>query len=256
VALVTIGRSSYLSLVVRLALDDVQDALELVHTASSPEASDSFPGLALELLSRSIPADFVTYSEWDTSSGTPRLTMIAGRPAPDISLAVAEARRRLCCTYPLSVILRRAERRPLKVSDFMSLRELRRSPYYDGVLKPLGIVHELRLWLDAPAGTSRFFSFGRSRSDFVERDRAILQLVRPFLVAHREREERNGCAGLTARELEILRLVAEGNTNREIASLLFLSRHTVRTHLEHIYEKLGVHTRAAAVAATSSSLTA
>jgi DNA-binding CsgD family transcriptional regulator len=55
--------------------------------------------------------------------------------------------------------------------------------------------------------------------------------------------------GLTAREHEVLEWVASGKTNQEIAELLVLSPHTVRTHLEHIYDKLGVHSRTAAVAA-------
>jgi DNA-binding NarL/FixJ family response regulator len=54
--------------------------------------------------------------------------------------------------------------------------------------------------------------------------------------------------GLTARELEILRLVAAGKTNREIAAALFISDHTVRRHLQNIFAKLGVPSRAAATA--------
>jgi DNA-binding NarL/FixJ family response regulator len=54
---------------------------------------------------------------------------------------------------------------------------------------------------------------------------------------------------LSPREMEILRLVAAGTTNREIARSLFISEATVKTHLLHIYEKLGVTDRAAAVSA-------
>ncbi len=54
---------------------------------------------------------------------------------------------------------------------------------------------------------------------------------------------------LSPREMEILRLVADGTTNREIARSLFISEATVKTHLLHIYEKLGVADRAAAVSA-------
>ncbi len=54
---------------------------------------------------------------------------------------------------------------------------------------------------------------------------------------------------LTARELEVLRLVATGSTNRETARLLFISEATVKTHLLHIYAKLAVRDRASAVAA-------
>ena len=54
---------------------------------------------------------------------------------------------------------------------------------------------------------------------------------------------------LTARELEILRLIAAGRSAPEIAKSLFLSVATVKTHMQHLYDKLGVADRAAAVAA-------
>ncbi|MBC3982721.1 response regulator transcription factor [Streptomyces sp. AC563] len=53
---------------------------------------------------------------------------------------------------------------------------------------------------------------------------------------------------LTARELDILRQLARGLGNREIARALFVSEATVKTHLGRIYDKLGVETRAGAVA--------
>jgi DNA-binding NarL/FixJ family response regulator len=55
-------------------------------------------------------------------------------------------------------------------------------------------------------------------------------------------------ARLTPRELEILELVAEGRSNREVASLLWLSDQTVKFHLANIYRRLGVTGRAEAVA--------
>jgi DNA-binding NarL/FixJ family response regulator len=54
---------------------------------------------------------------------------------------------------------------------------------------------------------------------------------------------------LSQRELEVLRLIAQGGTNRETAARLFISEATVKTHLLHVYAKLGVRDRAAAVAA-------
>jgi DNA-binding CsgD family transcriptional regulator len=54
--------------------------------------------------------------------------------------------------------------------------------------------------------------------------------------------------GLTARELEVLRLVAAGDTNKEIAAALVLSNRTVDRHLSNIFAKLGVSSRAAATA--------
>jgi len=58
----------------------------------------------------------------------------------------------------------------------------------------------------------------------------------------------NGTDQLSAREMEILALVAEGCPNKEIAARLFISNGTVRTHLMHIYEKLHVRCRTEAAA--------
>jgi len=52
---------------------------------------------------------------------------------------------------------------------------------------------------------------------------------------------------LSKRELEVLRLVADGSSNREAANRLFISEASIKTHLLHIYDKLGVRDRAAAV---------
>jgi DNA-binding CsgD family transcriptional regulator len=52
---------------------------------------------------------------------------------------------------------------------------------------------------------------------------------------------------LSAREREVLKLVAEGRTNGEIADLLLLSAKTVQTHRAHAMEKLGLHERTALV---------
>jgi DNA-binding NarL/FixJ family response regulator len=53
-------------------------------------------------------------------------------------------------------------------------------------------------------------------------------------------------AGLSDREVEVLRLVARGLSNREVADRLTVSRRTVEHHVQHIYDKIGVSSRAAA----------
>ena len=71
-----------------------------------------------------------------------------------------------------------------------------------------------------------------------------------------EEEEGPGCRyGLTGRELEVLKLVAEGYTNTEISTMLFISPHTVKSHVIHIFNKLGVNDRTqAAVMATRNNI--
>lgn len=65
---------------------------------------------------------------------------------------------------------------------------------------------------------------------------------------------RLGEAALTPRETEVLSWLAKGKTNRDIAEILGMSPRTVNKHLEHIFEKLGVETRAAAAALASGHL--
>ena len=72
---------------------------------------------------------------------------------------------------------------------------------------------------------------------------ALAPVVSSRLDASRTSSER-----LTSREAEVLSLVAEGRTNRDIGRALFLSEATVKSHLVHIFTKLGVGSRTAAVA--------
>jgi DNA-binding NarL/FixJ family response regulator len=76
--------------------------------------------------------------------------------------------------------------------------------------------------------------------------RTVLSPAIASRLVSRVREPRS--ESLSTRELEVLRLVARGTSNREIATELFISEATVKTHLTHIYAKLNVKDRAAAVA--------
>ena len=69
------------------------------------------------------------------------------------------------------------------------------------------------------------------------------------LLGTRSSDRRSGRSrGFTARELEVLRLVAAGKSNREIAAELYLSVKTVARHLSNIFFKIGVPSRSAATA--------
>ncbi|MDQ7028926.1 MAG: LuxR family transcriptional regulator [Ardenticatenia bacterium] len=87
----------------------------------------------------------------------------------------------------------------------------------------------------------------------VHRGEAVLSpsMTARLMSGFREAERRppaNDVLPLTERELDILHLLAQGATNREIARALVLSEHTVKTHVHHILEKLGAENRAQAVA--------
>jgi HD-GYP domain-containing protein (c-di-GMP phosphodiesterase class II) len=91
---------------------------------------------------------------------------------------------------------------------------------------------------DAAARMRERVTNGQLDSDAVE---AVLAAA-----GHRVPRRRTGPAGLTAREIDVLRLLARGLTNKEIADRLVISRKTVANHVEHIYTKIDVSTRTAA----------
>lgn len=144
----------------------------------------------------------------------------------------------------------------LKNADFESDRQFRSTAMYADVWRPLATRFMLQLCLPEAPGPSRgpgrtvhLCFFRSSGPDFSERDRAMLVLLRPHLhQAYLDTERsRHPIPGLTPRQTELLRLVADGHTNVQIARRLGLSEGTVRTHLENIYERLGVSSRTAAV---------
>jgi DNA-binding CsgD family transcriptional regulator len=133
------------------------------------------------------------------------------------------------------------------------MRAFRRTAFYQYVHRPLGIEHMLQVYID-PERTDARLEFDRSETDFSERDRQVLELLLPHLRQSLQAAARHAAGApraklLTAREREVLDHVAEGRTNDEIAYALQISSQTVRKHLENAFDKLGVHTRTAAVAA-------
>ena len=158
------------------------------------------------------------------------------------------------CSYPgRTGDLRSA----IKITDFYSTRQWHSTGMYADHDRLFGVEHSLMLCLpEAPPGTiagpERHVRLYLSRGpgpDFSERDRALLTLLRPHLhQAYLDAERRrHPVPRLTPRQKNLLRLVAAGHTNTQIARRLGISEGTVRTHLENIYERLGVSSRTAAV---------
>jgi DNA-binding NarL/FixJ family response regulator len=102
------------------------------------------------------------------------------------------------------------------------------------------------------AGATGYLLKDAPRSELYRAVRAAARgeaVLSPPVATRVLRAARSDEPALSAREIEILELVARGTTNREAAERLFISEATVKTHLIHIYAKLGVPDRASAVAA-------
>jgi DNA-binding NarL/FixJ family response regulator len=230
---------------VELSERDLHRTLNVVAVAGTGGNGTPFGLETVDAIAAAIPADDVAYVEW--RFGDRDLIRVTRRPEQPSWLQDALAAT--CDSYPLRDVDHAGSQVPLRISDVVPRAAFRRSAFYSAVMRPLGREHELKVWLPAPRGHARCFELERPPGrDFDERDVSILSLLRPHLAGLRSRwERRSHLPSLTERELEVLGLVAQGLTNREISSELFISPATVRTHLEHIYDKLGVRNRAGAV---------
>jgi DNA-binding CsgD family transcriptional regulator len=155
----------------------------------------------------------------------------------------------LFCSYPERTGDLRSV---IQLSDFYPRRRLHATAMWADLCRPVGAEHEMLAPLPALPGHARRILFirGPADPDFSEAERLALDLLRPHLhaVSQDAQRRRSGVSDLTPREWEVLHLVAAGHRNAEIAARLYVSTSTINMHLRHIFTKLGVHTRTAALA--------
>jgi DNA-binding CsgD family transcriptional regulator len=225
---------------------ELRAMMDLVHDGYADEPAEGLPAAAVAGLSRLVRCDSVCLFE--LSPGHRQCTGDGCVHDPGLS-PVFWAHYWDCppCSYPersgdfTSVT---------KTSDFYSRRQWHNAPMYCDYLRHFGVEDEIVACLPAPPGRSLRLLLRRASGAFSERDKLLVELLRPHLHAVYQDSQRRRTAApkLTARQWELLRLVAAGHSNADIARQLFLSENTVRKHLENIYQRLGVSSRTAAVA--------
>jgi DNA-binding CsgD family transcriptional regulator/GAF domain-containing protein len=352
----------------RLSPSDLDRVLRFVREIAAVERPSEFPLRVLDGLQRLIPCDMIGYNEVNRANEQALMVL---HPA-SLGASGVEGQRafaRLAAQHPvLQYHARTGDGRALKISDFLSRDEFHRLDLYAESFRLIGAEDQLAVALPSPAPLVIGLALNRNRRSFSERDRQVLDVVRPHLAyAHRNAELRSQLAEmvilleqlvdttdravvlidrsrtvrqissrgvalfaahlgfriapgsslpqmieawivrggrlesledphaparplvvegehgrlvvrflprgeigeydallleevrdqsgigplsrLSRREREVLGWVARGKTNPQIAGILSLSAGTVQKHLEHIYDKLGVRTRAAAAVA-------
>jgi DNA-binding CsgD family transcriptional regulator len=191
---------------------------------------------------------------------------------PDSTIAVVDARATLAAVAELH------EAGDADAVVDALLRHLARCIRFDGadwVFEPGRAVarsgrptavmdHKLAIRSDTGAGPVLRLMLGRRDRPFDRHDMAVADLVQPHLAGALDHARlrtvtiarSHRMSGLTEREREVLALVAEGRTNREIAAALFIEARTVDKHVEHIRTKLGSRSRAGAAAQWAGSVSA
>ena len=216
----------------------------------------------LAALRRLIPSAIATAQEWSPTTGYRRV--VDGADSADVD-PVWGLYDHVIEQDPFPARPQGLARRVAPVgvacrfSDVLTLRQFHRLDLHAEICRPLGVNHVMKLLFATGETGASFLVLDSQRRAFNDRDRDVLDVLAPHLALIRQRERRLASAAetpaasalLTPRESEVLRLVASGMTNREIAAALFIAPGTVRKHLDNTFAKLGVRSRAQAVAATS-----
>lgn len=223
----------------------------------------SYPRRVIAALGTLITGKFITYNEIHRNPARNRYVWWPPGTQPRKGWALYKAFERNVAEHPLITHYARTDDpRPLAISDFLTQRAFRALKLYTEFYGPLGVEHQLAVTLRASQGVVIGIAVSRGDRDFSAKERRLLHLLRPHLIQAYEnaalashlrgrrtarRVRRAGAVELSVREFEVLSWVARGKTNAEIGALLRTSPRTVQKHLEHVFQKLGVETRTAAV---------
>lgn len=246
-----------------IPLEIVRRAVLLVDGLAELDDPAGFAEVVLPGLAALVGCDVLSYNEIGPVRGQVRYS---DYPAGVLDMASREAFAAHVHQHPLISHYRRtADNEPVKISDFLSQQQLHRTGLYAEFFRCVPVEHQIAIRLPGAEAQVIGVALSRARTDFTEADRELLGLLRlPLMTALLRAHARHGAqralattapgdlADLTDREVQILQLVAVGRTNTAIARSLNVSPRTVAKHLEHIYRKLGVSSRTAAVSHTAS----
>jgi DNA-binding CsgD family transcriptional regulator len=229
---------------------DVRTMLRVIHPDEGADG-EPIPWSVLDGIRQLIACEGIYFFRLDTV--TKSVPVYQDLPAEDVGdVEAADLDQAFwthywssCCSYPD----RSGDLTSVTTdSDFHSQRQLHSTAMYADYQRFFGIERELLMCLPSPRYQTLRLMLTRGRGpDFSDRDRALLTLLRPHLHATYLAGVRRSVPSLTARQTELLRWVAAGRTNRQIAHRLGVAESTVRKHLENIFGRLQVTSRAAAV---------
>jgi DNA-binding CsgD family transcriptional regulator len=243
----------------KLGVTDLEAVLSLLEETQTVEGPVPFTREVLDRLKGVVGCTYATYSETDQAARTVHRYVTCSADSDGIPDSPASD----WWDCPRTVQLlryRTADGGPLIVLANAFSRRQRTSAQFNGNFRDYGAVDELHLDLDP--SRRWFVSLNLAdEHDFGPREKRMMQLLRPHLAglyrsallrrqlhAQTAAFDRDAVSELTPRERDVMACVAKGLSNTQIAKALVIEVSTVRKHLEHVYEKLGVRNRTAALA--------
>jgi len=240
-----------------LTAAELHRAAHLARDAADDPRGDFVPHALLEALAELVPCCDVSYVENDVGQGRnvgfQDVDLTTTNPAAPVDdsdggifrmLLQERSRKHLYESSPSCTDV-------VCTFDFYSECEWRSSDIYAETYRPIGEWNSVIAPVTSRNGVRRLFIFMRDKHEgsFSDRDRDLLMLLQPQLTALADaRHRQRNVVPLTDRHREVLRHLAAGLSTEEIARQMYVSPTTVRKHVENIFARLGVSTRAAAVA--------
>jgi DNA-binding NarL/FixJ family response regulator len=246
----------------------VRAALATVEAADAAASLADLPGLLLPELMTAFGVDSALWTELDKTAGSLPSRVVA-YPEPLLNHEAARALEQHAPGFPLTRHTRPGgDGRPVRRSDLQSMRDFRNSAMYADVAQKINVDQVLATALATGVGLHVCIALNRTGPDFTSQAVDLLTQLRPLLARRVARLYANpadrltagegstwpGQADLTPRQQQVLGLMAGGLTDAAIGRRLGCSPRTVDKHLEHVYRKLGVSSRTAAIAAVYESL--
>ena len=245
----------------QLSSDDYRRILKATEILVSAGDDASVPDRILSAIMATIDVDFASYGEVDLATGRNRFLVKPDIRDMDVGSSTYERFVRRFGNHP--ILAHQISTGPAlgKAQEDFLLR-IRMLGMVGNCCGDAELLLDLDLSGETPPGHRMIgISISRSIRDFDESDAQCLQLLKPHLIAARKNAVRSDSAGtrssarddgtlgdfpLTERENQVLYWVSMGKTNEEVGEIIGARRLTVKKHLEHIYDKLGVPNRTAA----------
>jgi DNA-binding CsgD family transcriptional regulator len=242
-----------------VSLDTLDRAAQFVDSLADLDQPDRAADLILPGLTALIGCDIATYQQMRPEPN--RLGHYIEYPAGSLDPAALPVFEAYMAEHPLvKHKLSAGGSGPASISDVLGRQRFRRLGIYSEYFRHIPTDDQIAFCLPgAEDGQVLGVALSRSDGEFSAADSALLSsVIRPMGNALRRSGRRrdagaavaagpDSLADLTDRELEVLRMAARGRTNLAIARATDVSPRTIAKHLEHIYRKLGVTSRAAAV---------
>jgi DNA-binding CsgD family transcriptional regulator len=216
----------------------------------------------LHAVRRAVPADWVSLNDIGPD---PETYVVISDPVPPADLVGVFAR--YAHQNPLVDYYGRTRNgRAMRFSDLVTREQLHALELYKLVYSRLGVEYQIAFTLRHAKGRILGVALSRGDRDFTDAERDLLEQARPFLIQSYRNAIRYSAVlkqpdqralppldgllalGLTQRQAEVLRIVATGASERDIARSFGISVRTVQKHLERCYRTLGVNSRSRAAA--------